>query len=179
MAVSLRPAPDASSVSLQVLVDTFEMLYRAGAVDVPGALDAASGAVDALYSGADLDNAAPGGDRDDAGDLLPGAPGTSDAGQTPTVIEQSGNEAADSTEVVEAPISPAEASAAAVAAQTMSARVAAETGEAAPDLGAHADTATALALAIWYGETRRDGILDTDQADVVAQARMDSKPARG
>lgn len=179
IAVSLRHAPDADAVSLQVLVDTFEMLYRQGAVDVPGALDAASGAVDALYSGADLDNAAPDSDRTDDGDLLPGAPGTSDAGPAPTVVEQSGNEAADSTETIEEPISPAEASAAAVAAQTTLARVAAETGAEAPDLGEHADTATALALAVWFGEASRDGVMQTDKADEVSEKRLADKPARG
>ncbi len=178
IAVSLRHAPDADAVSLQVLVDTFERLYRIGVVDVPGSLDAASGAVDALYSGADLGNAAPGGDRAKDGNLLPGAPGTSDAGPSPTIIEQSGNEAQDSTAVIEAPISPAEASVAAVAAQTMVARVAAETGAEAPDLGEHADTATALALAVWYGETRREGVMETDKADEASQARLDRK-ARG
>ena len=179
MAVSLRHAPDASSVSLQVLVDTFEMLYRAGVVDVPGSLDAASGAVDAMYTAADLDNAAPGGDRADDGDLLPGAEGTPDDGPTPATIEQSGNEAADSTATIEAPVRAAEASAAAVEAQTTTARIAAETGAEAPDLGDDADTATALALAVWFGEASRDGVLDTDKADEASKERLDSKPPRG
>lgn len=182
MAVQIRGGKsanaDADSVSLQVLVDTFEMLYRQGAVDVPGSLDAGGPAVEALYQSADLDNAAPGSDRDASGDLDAGAPGTSAAGPSPTIIEQSGSAAPVSTEVVKAPINAAEASAAAVAAQTNVARVAAETGESAPDLGDAADTATALALAVWFGETSRDGVGPTDKADEATEARMSEKPAR-
>lgn len=176
MAVQIRggasASADAQSVSLQVLVDTFQRLYRADAVTVSGQFDAASGAVDALYAAADLENAAPGSDRDADGDLDAGAPGTSGAGPNATTVEQSGGQAALSTETVKAPVGPDEASAAAVAAQTNVARTAAETGAEARDLGEHADVATALALAVWFGETSRDEIGDTDKADEASAARM-------
>ena len=169
---------DADTVPLQVLVDTFEMLYRQGAIDVPGSLDAGGPAVEALYQSADLDNAAPGSDRDAQGDLDAGAPGTSSRGPKPTTVEQSGSAASLSTEVVRAPVTPDEASAAAVAAQTNVARIAAQTGEEARDLGDAADTATALALAVWFGESSRDGVGKTDKADEATEARISEKPAR-
>lgn len=176
MAVQIRgggsASADAQSVSLQVLVDTFERLYRADAVTVPGHFDAASGAVDALYSAADLENAAPGSDRDSTGDLDAGAPGTSSAGPNATTVEQSGNAAPLSTETVNAPVSPDEASAAAVAAQRNVARTAAQTSAEVPDLGEHADVATALALAVWFGESSRDRIGSTDKADEASAERM-------
>lgn len=159
--VSVGPrAADAAGVSLQVLVDTFERLYRDGAVTVPGEIDA--GAVAALYGAADLAAAAPDGDRGLDGDLDP-ALGAD--GPAPAVIEQSGSAAPLSTEIIQRPISPAEASAVAVAADVRVGRVAAATGGPEPDLGEHADTATALALAVWFGEASRDGLLPTDKAD--------------
>ena len=168
---------DALDVPLQVLVDTFERLYRDGAVSVPGTLDAASAAVDAIYSAADLEAGAAGSDRDAAGDIDGGSTqtlaGTTVAGDGPdaVVVEQSGGEANVSTEVVESPVTLDEASAAAVDAYDRRARVAAATGGPAPDLGEHADTATALALALWYNETSRDDLPATDKADEALAAR--------
>ncbi len=177
------PDTDAHDVSLQVLVDTFERLYRDGAVTVPGSLDAASAAVDALYREADLEAAAPGSDRDANGDLDTGS--TTLAGTTvpgdgpnPTVVEQSGSEASDSTEVIEAPVTAAEASAAAVDARQQVARIAASTGAPAPDLGDAEATATALALACWFGETSRDTLPETDKADEALAARSKRQDKR-
>ena len=164
---------DAHDVTAQVLVDTFERLYRDGAVDVPGSLDAASEAVDALYSAADLEAAAPDSDRDADGDLDDGLDGASTTlagtsvpgdGPSPTVVEQSGREANVSTEVIDAPLSRDEATALAVDAREDRARIAADTG-ATVDLGDHEDVALALALAVWYGEASRDSLPQTDQAD--------------
>ena len=170
------PDTDADDVSLQVLVDTFERLYRDGAVTVPGSLDAASDAVDALYREADLEAAAPDSDRDRSGDLDTGS--TTLAGTTvpgdgpsPTVVEQSGSAANTSTERIEAPIDTDEASAMAVAAEVRRGRVAASTGGPAPDLGDAEDVAVALALACWYGETTRDNLPQTDKADEALAAR--------
>lgn len=179
VAVSLHDGASGGSDTLgattQGLVDTFERLYRDGAVEIDPALDLASAAVDALYSAADLEDAAPDSDRAPSGDLNDGVSGETEAlggasyaggGPAPTVVEQSGSAAPTSTEVVEAPISPAEATAAAVDAQSSTSR--AVTGASgAPDLGDHGDVATALALACWYGETSRDQLATTDQADEV------------
>ena len=168
---------DALDVPLQVLVDTFEWLYRTGAVDVPGSLDAASDAVDALYSAADLDAAAPDSDRDPDGDLTGNESetlaGTEVAGSGPdaVTVEQSGSEANVSTERIEAPVTMDEASAAAVDAERRVGRVAAATNGPAPDLGEHADVAVALALACWYGETARDELPATDKLDEAMAAR--------
>ena len=163
---------DAHDVSAQVLVDTFERLYRAGAVDVPGSLDAASRAVDAMYRAADLDAAAPDSDRTDDGDLdVDGeAPG-------PVVIEQSGSEANVSTQVIKAPVTAAEASAAAVDADERVARIAAHTG-AEVDLGDAEPVALALALACWYGEASRDSLPQTDKADEALANRVDRPDRR-
>ena len=177
------PDTDAHDVPVQVLVDTFERLYRDGAVTVPGSLDAASAAVDALYREADLEAAAPDSDRDDAGDLDTGS--TTLAGTTvpgdgpsPTVVEQSGSAAPVSTEVVEDPVTADEASAAAVDARQSVARVAARTGAEAPDLGDAEGTAIALALACWFGETSRDGLPQTDKADEALAARSRQQDRR-
>ncbi len=166
-AVTVGPrATDAAGVSLQVLVDTFERLYRDGAVTVPNQIDA--GAVAALYAEADLDAAAPGGDRDPDGTL---ETDTSD-GPNPAVVEQSGSAAPLSTEVVQRPLSTDELSAMAVATNVRVGRVAAATNGPEPDLGEHADTATALALAVWFAEASRDDLLPTDKADEASAARM-------
>ena len=185
VAVSLQNVGDvdAHDVPLQVLVDTFERLYRKGAVEVPGSLDAASGAVDAMYREADLEAAAADSDRDDEGNLDTGS--TTLAGTTvpgdgpsPTVVEQSGSAAPVSTETIEAPVTADEASAAAVDARDRVARIAVATGAAAPDLGDAEDTAVALALACWYGEASRDGLPQTDKADEAQQARADEARRR-
>ncbi len=174
---------DAHDVSAQVLVDTFERLYRAGAVEVPGTVDAATEAIDAMYGSADLEAAAPDSDRDADGDLdesLDGASttmaGTSvpGSGPSPAIIEQSGNEANVSTEVIDAPISPDEASAAAVDGRVSRGRIAADTGDAV-DLGNHEDVALALALACWYGEASRDGLPQTDKADEALANRVNRR----
>ena len=173
---------DALDVPLQVLVDTFEWLYRDDALTVPGSLDAASAAVDALYSAADLDVAAPDSERDADGDLETGS--TTLAGTTvpgdgpsPSVVEQSGSEAPVSTEVVESPITTDEASAAATDARDRVGRVAAATGGPAPDLGEHAAHAIALALGCWYGEASRDDLPATDKADEALANRV-NRPTR-
>ena len=178
-AVSLRDGEssadrDALDVSRQVLVDTFEMLFRQGAVTVPTPGETASGAVQALYQGADLDNAAPEGERNDEGDLDGDSPGGPDADR----IAQSGNAAALSTETVKRPVDAREATAAAVAMEERVGRVAADTGESAPDLGEHGDAALALALAVWYGETTADDLPLTDQADEVNSRRDRRNAAR-
>ena len=177
------PDTDAADVSLQVLVDTFERLYRDGAVTVPGSLDAASAAVDALYREADLEAAAAGSDRDAEGDLDTGS--TTLAGTTvpgdgpsPTVVEQSGSAANTSTERIESPLTTDEATAMAVDAEVRQSRVAAATGAPAPDLGEAEDVAVALALACWYGETTRDNLPQTDKADEALAARSRQQDRR-
>lgn len=175
---------DALDVPLQVLVDTFERLYRDGAVDVPGSLDAASGAVDAMYSAADLEAGAADSDRDESGDLdgegTRTMAGTTVAGDGPdaVTVNQTGSEENVSTEVAEAPITADEASAAAVDAYDRVGRVAAATGAPAPDLGRHADAATALALAVWYNEFSRDDLPATDVADEALARRSRRQDAR-
>lgn len=171
---------DAQDVSLQVLVDTFERLYRAGAVQVPGAVDAASAAIDAMYSAADLEAAAPDSDRDASGNLdgdvsetLSGAR-VMGGGPRAIAIEQSGSARALSTEVIENPITMADATAAAVDSRVRHARTASFTGAAAPDLGNAADTAIALALGCWFGETSRDELPQTDKADEANEARQNA-----
>ena len=178
------PDTDAADVSLQVLVDTFERLYRDGAVTVPGSLDAASEAVDALYREADLEAAAPDSDRDASGDIDAGASTTlagtevPGSGPKPTVVEQSGSAANTSTERVESPITADEATAMAVDAERRQSRVAARTGAPAPDLGDARDVAVALALACWYGETTRDNLPQTDKADEALAARQKRQDRR-
>jgi hypothetical protein len=56
--------------------------------------------------------------------------------------------------------------------------VAAATGGPAPDLGEHADTATALALALWYNESARDDLPATDKADEALAARSRRQDGR-
>ena len=150
---------------------------------VPGSLDAASAAVDAMYGAADLEAAAADSDRDASGDLDTGS--TTLAGTTvpgdgpsPTVVEQSGSAAPVSTEVVESPVTADEASAAAVDARESVARTAASTGADAPDLGDAQDTAVALALACWYGEASRDSLPQTDKADEALAARSKRQDKR-
>lgn len=175
---------DAMDVPVQVLVDTFERLYRDGAVTVPGTLDAASGVIETLYTVADLDAAAADSDRDASGDLdddgetdaLSGASYSGD-GPDPSVVEQSGSEANVSTETIEAPINTDEASAAAVEASERVARIASATGDPAPDLGEHEATALALTLACWYGEATRDDLPATDKADEAITNRV-NRPTR-
>ncbi len=176
---------DAHDVSAQVLIDTFERLYRAGAVEVPGTLDAATEAIDAIYGSADLEAAAPDSDRDADGDIDASEDGASTtmagtsvpgSGPSPAVIEQSGSEANVSTEVIESPLSPDEASAAAVEARQNRGRIAASTG-ADVDLGDHEDVALALALACWYGEASRDSLPQTDKADEALANRV-NRPGR-
>ena len=164
---------DALDVSVQVLVDTFEMLFRAGSIDVPITSEAASDAARALYHGADVDNAAPEGDRDTEGDLE-----ASTDSPEPDVIEQSGSAAATSTEVIKSPITVREATVAAVEAAERAGRIAADTGAEAPSLGDHEATALALALAVWYGEATADDLPLTDQADEVNSKRARRNAAR-
>ena len=172
---------DAHDVPLQVLVDTFERLYRAGAVSIPGTLEAATQAVDTLYAQADLEAAAPDSDRDASGDIDGGASETlsGDAvpgsGPSAVTIEQSGSAASLSTETIESPITADEASAAIVASDRRVGRVAASTGAPAPDLGAGADTAVALALACWFGEVSRDDLMQTDKADEALADRAEGQ----
>ena len=163
---------DAHDVSAQVLVDTFERLYRAGAVEVPGTLDAASTAIEAMYSAADLDAAAPDSDRDAEGDLDDDGPD----GPSAVTVEQSGGEANVSTETIKRSVTADEASAAAVDAREPQARVAASTG-ADVDLGDAEPVALALALGCWYGETSRDGLPQTDRADEAIESRA-NRPDR-
>ena len=176
---------DAHDVSTQTLVDTFERVYRAGDVEIDASLDLASAAANALHAAADLEAAAPDSDRQPDGDLAAGRDGETDAlggasysgrGPDATVVEQSGSAESVSTETVESPISPAEATAAAVDAQTQAGRTATASAQTA-DLGEHADIATALALAVWYGEASRDELPTTDKADEALANRV-NRPDR-
>ena len=175
---------DALDVPVQVLVDTFEWLYRDGAIDVPGSLDAASAAADALHAHADLDAAVPDSDRDDDGDLdgdhETTLAGTAVAGRgpDPTVVEQSGTAAPTSTETVRRPITSDEASAAAVDAAVRVGRIASATGAPTPALGEHEAEAIALALACWYGEAARDDLPTTDKADEAIANRVRRRTRR-
>ena len=176
---------DAMDVSAQVLIDTFERLYRDGAVSVPGTLDTASDVIDVLYTVADLDAASPDSDRDDDGDLdddgetasMNGARYAGD-GPATTAVEQSGAEAAVSTRKIKAPVTNDEASAAAVDARSRVARIASATGAAAPDLGEHEAPALALTLACWYGEATRDDLPATDKADEALANRVNRRTRR-
>lgn len=153
--------------SLGVLVGTFERVYRDGDVTVPGDVDGASAAVAALYTHADLDAAAADSDRGPSGDLdetnLPAKDGPNEA-----IIEQSGNAASLSTTVV---AGDRPRSGVLTADDGAPSRIAATTTDAAPELGAHADVATALALAVWFGEATRGQMPLTDQADEVQPGR--------
>ena len=168
---------DAHDVPAQVLVDTFERLYRAGAVEAPGSSDLASEAIDAMYAEADLEAAAPDSDRDDSGDIDGGTSETLSgqevpgSGPSPTVVEQSGGEAEVSTEVIDAPVNTDEASAAFTDAREPVARIASQTGDAV-DLGDREDVALAFALACWYGEASRDDLPNTDKADEAIANRV-------
>lgn len=173
VAVDLGNGADAMTPSAQVLVDTFTRLYRDGAVRVDGALDLGSAAVDALHQAADLANAAAQGDArlPDGTPVDPDRVQSMDAvayegdGPLHEDVELSGSAAPLSTERVEAPITPADATAAAVDAQTRVARIAARTHGAEPELGDDRDVALALALAVYYGEASRDELPVTDLAD--------------
>ena len=174
---------DAHDVPAQVLVDTFERLYRDGAVEVPGTLDAATEAIDALYSAADLEAAAPDSDRDAEGDVDDDGASTTLSGEevpgrgpSPTAVEQTGSEENVSTEVIDRPLTTDEISAAAADADEPRGRIASETG-AEVDLGDHEDVALALALACWYGEASRDGLPQTDKADEAIANRV-RRPTR-
>lgn len=176
---------DALDAPLQVLVDTFEWVFRDGDVEIPGSLDdGASGAVAALHAEADLEAAGPGSDRDADGDLRTDESetmaGTRVSGDGPDAVrvEQSGNEEQVSTEKVQAPVTMSEASAAAVDTLGLRAgRVAASTGGPVPDLGDDADVAVALALAVWYGETVRDELPATDKLDEALASRNPDRSA--
>ena len=158
---------DSLAVAPQVLVDTFERVFRDGDVEIPGALDHASAAIDALYVAADLDAGAPEPEEDEdateamSGDVYPGRAGN------PATVAQSGGEAAVSTGVVgDRRNSRATEMLAAEAERPPRGRVAASTGTQ-PDLGPHEDVAMALALATWYGEYSADELPVTDQADEI------------
>lgn len=159
---------DSLSVWTQTLVDTFERVYRDGDVEVPGVLDAASEAVDALYRGADLEAVAPDGEAYDddgttsamSGDVYPGTP-------RPVTVEQSGGEANVSTGVIgRRRDSDATEMLGSETERPRRGRIAGSSG-AAPDLGEAEDVAFALALAVWFGEYAADELLVTDQADEV------------
>jgi hypothetical protein len=160
---------DALSVTEQVLVDTFEGLYRARAVDLPGVLDEASGVLAALYREADLEAAAPDGDRDAEGDL--DDEGVGSGGAAPDTVEQSGGETAVSTGVVTRGRN-TELLAAEAEDRPRLGRLAAATGVAPRDLGEPRAPALALALACWYGEFAADELPTTDMADEAARSRM-------
>ncbi|HLA64441.1 MAG TPA: hypothetical protein VK610_08425 [Rhodothermales bacterium] len=155
----------ALSVAEQVLVDTFEGLYRAGAVVVDGALDEGSAAVAALYRASDLEAAAPDGDRDENGDL-----DVAPDGPAPDSVRQSSGEAALSTASVGRDAN-TKALGADPTDRPLRGRIAGASGTAAPDLGAHRAVAVALALACWYGEYAADELPTTDQARAILQKR--------
>ena len=174
-------AGDAHDVSHQELADTFERLFRAGAIDLPGSLDGASDAASALHAAADLEAAAPDSDRDESGDLDDDGASDTMAGTTvqgdgpsPSVVEQSGSAANVSTETIEAPVTADEASAAAVDSDTEIARTATDTTR---EVELSDDLAISLALACWYGETSRDTLPQTDKADE-AMANRVNRPDR-
>ncbi|MDX1418587.1 MAG: hypothetical protein R3181_01355 [Rubricoccaceae bacterium] len=158
---------DAISVPPQVLVDTFERVFRDGDVEIPGAFEHASRAVDALYTAADLDAAAP--DRDDDEPTTEAMSGDvyAERADTATTVEQSGSEANVSTGIVgDTRTSRAVEMLARGIERTPRGRIAAATG-AEVDLGEHEDVALALALATWYGEYAADELPVTDQADEI------------
>ena len=120
-----------------------------------------------LATPADLDAAAPDGMRGPDGDL-----DTYEIdGPNPAIVEESGSAAPLSTEVIQDPLSTDELSAMAVVTHVRVGRVAAATNGPEPDLGEHADTATALALAVWFAEASRDELMPTDKADEASAAR--------
>lgn len=156
---------DALAVSAQVLVDTFERVYRDGDVDVPGALDYGSDAVGALYTASDLEAIVP--EREDDTDTTEAMSGDTYAGRadTATTVAQSGREAGVSTGVIgDERVSDATEMPGTEAPPR--GLIAAATGTP-PAVGAHADVALALALATWYGEYVADALPVTDQADEV------------
>lgn len=157
----------ALQTTLGILVGTFERVYRDGDVTIPGEVDGASDAVAALYTHADLGAAAADSNRDADGNLDPGAGtpiGGADARRGPdrAIVEQSGNAASLSTEVVD-DRSGRHAAGVIGARDQREGRVAAEP-DSAPELGEYADQATALALAVWFGEATRDQLPRTGQA---------------
>ncbi len=145
---------DSVSVSPQVLVDTFERLYRERAVEAPGGLDEASAAIAALYRAADLDAAV----------AEAGISGLEDDA-SPAVVEQSGGADALSTGVIGEDENTETFTAAPD--RPRRGRLATDTGAPPPDLGEHEHIALALALACWFGEYAADALPVTDQADEI------------
>lgn len=165
---------DALSASEGALVDTFEGLFRAGAVDVPGTLDEGSNAVAALYRAADLDAAAPDGDYDAEGDVaderavgILGIEGDDQALADGTGPADDRPPADAATARAGGPINGRESTEMGTADldRDRRGRIAAQTGAAPPELGEHRAVALALALACWYGEWSRDDLPTTDKAD--------------
>lgn len=64
------------TVTSQQLADTFERLFREGAVETPTSSELASAAFEALHRASDLDAAAGDSDREPDGDLEAGLPGS-------------------------------------------------------------------------------------------------------
>ncbi|MFN3597702.1 MAG: hypothetical protein ACK41D_10580 [Rubricoccaceae bacterium] len=159
--------PGVHATPAAALVNTFVRLFRDGHVEVPGHLDLASEAVAALYRAADLDAAAGDAERDEDDFSLDADAADAADGPAPAEVEQSGGAKALSTEEIEGRPEGREAMV-----------LAAEFAEAPrlglgapgdpstpPDLGEHADVATALALAVWFGEHLADDLPATDKAD--------------
>lgn len=161
--------PDVHATPAAALVNTFVRLFRDGHVEVPGHLDLASEAVAALYRAADLDAAADDAERDedDFGLDPDAAEAAAPDGPAPVEIEQSGGAKALSTEEIEGRPEGREAMvlAAEFAEAPRLGLGAAGDPSAPPDLGEHADVATALALAVWFGEHLADDLPATDKAD--------------
>ena len=75
-AVTPRLGADGETVSAQQLADTFERLFRDGAVLTPSSSELATAAFEVLHQAADLSAASDDSDRDADGDLDDGVPGS-------------------------------------------------------------------------------------------------------
>lgn len=74
--VTQRLGADDETVTAQQLVDTFERLFRDGAILTPSSSALATAAFEALHQAADLDATTDDSDREPGGDLEDGAPGS-------------------------------------------------------------------------------------------------------
>ena len=164
------PSRDALGVSPAELVDTFEGLYRAGAIAFQNADDLASAALSALYVHAEAGAGAADDDRFEDEEM----PTAAAVDGPQSTIEQSGNATELSTTVV------GEGAAKALKDSMEGARPAAraDRGFDDVDLGEHRAPALALALAAWYGEFSDEAVPLTDQAAATARRQQVRNAAR-
>lgn len=161
---------DALNVSPAELVDTFEGLYRAGAVEVSASDALVSSALSALYVHGDSDAGGVDDDRYDDEDI----PTAASLDGPQSTVRQSGNAVGTSTAVV------GDATAMAAKASLEGGRPAAraDRGFSDVDLGEHRAPALALALATWYGEWSAESVPMTDQAARTARRNQVRNAAR-